>query len=139
MMNFNKSTVESKTNELAAEGKEAVENTTDAIKSSANSLSRKVVDEVDEAQVQTKSLISSLKNLINDYTHSTNLDEMKEKIQGKVVDLKNTSVEKVSSTYYTGKKKVKAKTREKPLETIAVVAGAGLLIGYLLGSKKSNK
>ena len=87
---------------------------------------------------QAMGVINSLKGLLAQYTNSSNVNELKEQILDKAFELKNTVGDDVSRAYNTGKERTAQTVQEKPLLSLGLAVGAGVLLGYILGSKSSK-
>jgi ElaB/YqjD/DUF883 family membrane-anchored ribosome-binding protein len=67
------------------------------------------------------------------------VDEIKQQINNKIADLKHVVTDEVSHAYSTSKQRAVDAVKEHPVSTLMVVAGVGLLLGYVLGSKQSSQ
>ncbi len=84
-------------------------------------------------------VVNSLKNLLAQYASSTNVNALKEQILDKAYELKGTVTDEVAHAYQVSKDRTVHTVQEKPLVSLGLAIGAGLLLGYILGSKNSTK
>jgi len=134
MFNFSKDNVENTTDRLAKKSDQAIEEIAAQVKTTANDLLDAVNDTADTTQDKAKELIHSLKANIDRLTNEENVAAMASKA-GRV---KEQVQREVCETYQSIKGKTVDTVQEHPLGTVLVAAGVGLLIGYLLGSKRSE-
>lgn len=155
MFNLNKNSIDDKETDLkAAQLKENVAQFADESKQDMAELSSEIKDDVKDAAtnfsnnvqrkgIQTKqeayNVIDSLKALLAEYTDSTSAASIKHQIVDKAVELKGVVQDNVSQAYQAGKERTVQTVQEKPLLSLSVAIGAGVLLGYILGSKQSSK
>ncbi len=132
MFNFSKDNVENTTDRLAKKSDEAIEEIAAQVKATANDLLDAVNDTADNTQDKAKELIHSLKANIDRLTSEENAAAL----ASKASRVKDQVQREVSETYQSLKGKTVDTVHEHPMGTVLVAAGAGLLIGYLLGSKR---
>jgi ElaB/YqjD/DUF883 family membrane-anchored ribosome-binding protein len=132
MFNFSKDNVENTTDRLAKKSDEAIEEIAAQVKSTANDLLDAVNDTADNTQDKAKELIHSLKANIDRLTSEENAAAL----ASKASRVKDQVEREVSETYQALKGKTADTVQEHPMGTVLVAAGVGLLIGYLLGSKR---
>ena len=132
MFNFSKDNVENTTDRLAKKSDEAIEEIAAQVKSTANDLLDAVNDTADNTQDKAKELIHSLKANIDRLTSEENAVAL----ASKASRVKDQVQREVSETYQSLKGKTVDTVHEHPMGTVLVAAGVGLLIGYLLGSKR---
>jgi ElaB/YqjD/DUF883 family membrane-anchored ribosome-binding protein len=136
MFNFSKDNVENTTDRLAKKSDEAIEEIAAQVKSTANDLLDAVNDTADHTQDKAKELIHSLKANIDRLTNEENAAAIASNLSSKAGRVKDQVQREVSETYQSIKGKTVDSVKEHPLGTVLVAAGVGLLIGYLLGSKR---
>lgn len=136
MFNFSKDNVENTTDRLAKKSDEAIEEIAAQVKSTANDLLDAVNDTADHTQDKAKELIHSLKANIDRLTNEENAAAIASNLTSKAGRVKDQVQREVSETYQSLKGKTVDTVQEHPLGTVLVAAGVGLLIGYLLGSKR---
>ncbi|HWU66190.1 MAG TPA: hypothetical protein VNZ84_04210 [Methylophilus sp.] len=136
MFNFSKDNVENTTDRLAKKSDEAIEEIAAQVKSTANDLLDAVNDTADHTQDKAKELIHSLKANIDRLTNGENAAAIASNLSSKAGRVKDQVQREVSETYQSLKGKTVDTVQEHPLGTVLVAAGVGLLIGYLLGSKR---
>jgi len=132
MFNFSKDNVENTTDRLAKKSDEAIEEIAAQVKSTANDLLDAVNDTADNTQDKAKELIHSLKANIDRLTSEENAAAL----ASKASRVKDQVQREVNETYQSLKGKTVDTVHEHPMGTVLVAAGVGLLIGYLLGSKR---
>lgn len=132
MFNFSKDHVENTTEHLAKKSDQAIEEIAAQVKSTANALLDAVNDTADHTQDKAKALIQHLKSNIDKLTS----EEHAADLAAKAGRVKDQVQREVSDTYASLKTKTADTVQEHPLGTVLVAAGVGLLIGYLLGSKR---
>jgi ElaB/YqjD/DUF883 family membrane-anchored ribosome-binding protein len=139
MWKSDKETIQDKSEELASAVGNAAESVTDSAKVKAEKAANEIARATNETKYQANDLMLSLKKLVNDYADNTSVDELKDRLTSKASELKSVVTDEVSHAYATGKEKASTAVKEHPVGTIALVAGVGLLLGYVLGSKHSSK
>ena len=136
--------VKDKAANLANNVRTNVENVTNEAKSDLKNEAANLVDMVHQQSVETKaqavSVIESLKSLLSQYTSGSNIAEMKSQILDKANQLKGLVKDEASHAYEVTKDRATQTVQDKPITTLAIAVGAGILLGYILGSKThSNK
>ena len=135
--------VKDKAANLANNVKTNVENVTNEIKSDIKNEAADLVDMVHHQSVETKaqavSVIESLKSLLSQYTSGSNVGEMKTQILDKANQLKSLMKDEASHAYEVTKERATQTVQDKPMMTLAIAVGAGVLLGYILGSKAHSK
>lgn len=135
--------VKDKAANLANNVKTNVENMTNEVKSDIKNEAANLVDMVHKQSVETKaqavSVIESLKSLLSQYTSGSNVAEMKTQILDKANQLKGLVKDEASHAYEVTKERATQTVQDKPIMTLAIAVGAGVLLGYILGSKAHSK
>jgi ElaB/YqjD/DUF883 family membrane-anchored ribosome-binding protein len=140
MFNTNKQDdLKDKATQLANSVKDDVAQVADVIMQDASDISHNVQQKTNEAKHEAMNLVSSLKSLLAQYTGTGNVEDLKNQIVDKALQLKNTVKDEVTYAYDTGKARTAHTVQEKPLLTLGLAVGAGVLLGYILGSKQSSK
>ena len=144
MFNLNKQDdVKDKVADLANSVKTNVENVTNKVKSDIKSEAEQIVDMVHTQSVETKaqavSVIESLKSLLSQYTSGSNIHEIKGQIVDKANQLKGLVKEESSHACEVSRDRTAQTVQERPIASLAVAVGAGVLLGYILGSKTNSK
>lgn len=140
MFNSNKQEdLKDKAANLAEHVKDSAEDVASDVKRSADKIGRSVQEKADETKHEALSVIDSLKSLINQYTNSANVTDIKNQILDKAYELKGTVKDEVTYAYEAGKERTVHTVQEKPLLSLGLAIGAGVLLGYILGSKQSSK
>ena len=144
MFNLNKQDdVKAKAADLANSVKTNVENVSNTVKSDVKTEAEKVVDMVhqqsDETKAQVVGVIESLKSLLSQYTSGSNIHEIKNQIGDKANQLKGLVKEEASHAYEVSRDRTVQTVHDKPITSLAVAVGAGVLLGYILGSKTHSK
>ena len=135
---------------LAETAKNNLDHTASDVKRSAEDLATNVIrgaedigQHLQEAATEGKhealGVINSLKGLLAQYTNSTNVHELKAQILDKAYQLKDTVSSEVSHAYHVSKDRTAHTVQEKPLLSLGLAVGAGVLLGYILGSKNSSR
>ena len=126
------SDVKDKAANLANSVKTNVENVTNEVKSDVSNEAGNLVDMVYQQTVETKaqavSVIESLKSLLSQYTSGSNVAEMKSQILDKANQLKGLVKDEASHAYTVTKDKATQTVQDKPIMTLAVAVGAGVLL-----------
>lgn len=145
MFNINK-TPETKNAEVKENISEFVDNTKENIndvandvKASASSLNSKLQEKSRETKEDAYHVIDSLKSLLAQYTDGSKATEIKNQIVDKAVELKGVVQDEVTHAYQAGKERTAQTVQDKPILSLAVALGAGILVGYILGTKQSSK
>jgi ElaB/YqjD/DUF883 family membrane-anchored ribosome-binding protein len=129
--------------QLANSVKTNVENVTETVKSDLQYEAKQVIDmihtQTDETKAQAVGVIESLKSLLNQYTSGSNVNEMKDQIVDKANQLKNLVKDEASHAYEVSRDKTVQAVHDKPIASLAIAVGAGVLLGYILGTKTHSK
>ena len=135
--------VKDKAANLANNVRTNVENVANEVKSDIKNEAANLVDMVHQQSVETKaqavSVIESLKSLLSQYTSGSNVAEMKTQILDKANQLKGLVKDEASHAYEVTKERATQTVQDKPIMTLAIAVGAGVLLGYILGSKAHSK
>ena len=145
MFNINK-TPETNTAEIKENVSQFVDNTKDNInevasdiKASAADLGDKLQEKSRETKEEAHNLVDSLKSLLSQYTDGSRASEIKNQLVNKAVELKGVVQDEVTNAYESGKERTAQTVQDKPILSLAVALGAGILVGYILGTKQSSK
>lgn len=109
------------------------------VKNIASNLQAKSNEYLNESKSDVIELTQNLKALLTDVDYSGKAHEIKAQVLRKADEWKNLVSDEATKALTAGKEKTRKTVQEQPLLTLGVAAGAGLLIGYLLGQKKSSK
>ena len=144
MFNLNKQDdVKEKAADLANSVKTNVENVTDKVKSDIRDEAEQIVDMIHTQSAETKAqavgVIESLKSLLSQYTSGSNIVDIKDQIIDKANQLKGLVKEEASHAYEVSRDRTVQTVQERPIASLAVAVGAGVLLGYILGSKTNSK
>ena len=135
--------VKDKAANLANNLRTNVENVTNEVKSDIKNEAANLVNMVHQQSVETKAqavgVIESLKSLLLSYTSGSNVAEMKTQILDKANQLKDLVKDEASHVYEVTKERTTQTVQDKPMMTLAIAVGAGVLLGYILGSKAHSK
>jgi ElaB/YqjD/DUF883 family membrane-anchored ribosome-binding protein len=124
---------------MVANVKNNVLEVTGDIKRAANKVGNKIEQSGLEAKQEASNLMDSLKALLADYTTVSNATEIKDQLIHKAAELKNVVQDEATQAYQVSKERAAQTVQEKPLLSLAVALGAGVLVGYILGTKQSSK
>jgi ElaB/YqjD/DUF883 family membrane-anchored ribosome-binding protein len=145
MFNINKTT-ETKASDVADYATQLVDNAESNVNHIAEDVKRSATDFNKKLQKQTKEtkedvyqLVDSLKSLLAQYTDSSKADQIKNQLVDKAIELKGVVQDEVTHAYNTSKDRTVQTVQDKPILSIAVALGAGVLVGYILGTKQSSK
>lgn len=140
-----KADVKENVSQLLDNTKENISELSKDIKENASKLGSKIQEKGRETKQDALELVESLKALIAKNTDRYDLSsiesgivDIKSQVADKAVEWKNAIQDEVTHAVETSKAQTEKVVREQPLVSLAVAVGAGVLIGYLLGSK-SNK
>ncbi|WP_047538504.1 DUF883 family protein [Methylotenera versatilis] len=140
MFNSNKQEeLKNKAANLAENVKDNVQDVASDVRRSADKIGQDLQEKTLETKHEALSVIDSLKSLINQYTSSANVADIKNQILDKAYELKGTVKDEVTHAYEAGKERTVHTVQEKPLLSLGLAIGAGVLLGYILGSKQSSK
>lgn len=140
MFNSNKQEdLKDKAAQLAENVKGNVEDVANDVRHSAEKIGHTLQQKTAETKHEAMNVIDSLKSLINQYASTSNVTDIKNQILDKAYELKGTVKDEVSHAYSTGKERTVQTVQEKPLLSLGLAIGAGVLLGYILGSKQSSK
>ena len=135
--------VKDKAANLANSVKTNVENVSNTVKNDFKTEAEKVVDMVHQQSNETKAqvvgVIDSLKSLLSQYTSGANVAEIKDQILDKANQLKGLVKTEASHAYEVSRDRTVQTVHDKPIASLAVAVGAGVLLGYILGSKTHSK
>ena len=135
----NQEDLKNKAANLADTVKDNVDDVANDVKRSADRIGSNLHQKTLETKHEALSVVDSLKSLINQYANSTNVEQIKNQILDKAYELKGTVKDEVSHAYAAGKERTVHTVQDKPLVSLGLAIGAGLLLGYILGSKQSDR
>ncbi len=140
----NQDDVKDKAANLVNSVKTNVENVADKIKEDVKNEANEVLNMVhvqsEETKAQAIGVIESLKALLGQYTSASNIADIKDQIVSKANQLKGIVKDEASHAYEVSRDRTVQTVHDKPIASLAVAVGAGVLLGYILGSKThSNK
>ena len=144
MFNLNKQDdVKDKAANLVNSVKANAENVTDKLKDDLQNEAKEVLNMVhvqtEETKAQALGVIESLKSLLGQYTSASNIADIKDQIVDKANQLKGLVKDEASHAYEVGRDRAVQTVHDKPIASLAVAVGAGVLLGYILGSKTHSK
>lgn len=140
MFNINKQDdLKDKAANLAENVKDNVEQVTNEVRRSAENIGNSVQQKASETKQEASNVIDSLKALLAQYTNSSNVSDLKNQILDKAYELKGTVKDEVAHAYEVSKERTVQTVQDKPLLSLGLAVGAGVLLGYILGSKQSSK
>ncbi len=144
MFNLNKQDdVKEKAADLANSVKTNVENVTNKVKSDIKDEAEQIAAIVHTQSAETKAqavgVIEGLKLLLSQYTTGSNMVDIKDQIVDKANQLKGLVKEEASHAYEVSRDRTVQAVQERPIVSLAVAVGAGVLLGYILGSKTNSK
>lgn len=131
-------TTKSNIEKTASDVKRGAEDLATDVKRSAQDIGHNLHEAATEGKQEALGVINSLKGLLAQYTNSSNVNELKEQILDKAYELKGTVSNEVAHAYHTGKERAVHTVQEKPLLSLGLAVGAGVLLGYILGTKNSS-
>lgn len=110
----------------------------DDAKAAAEQLGNKVSEKSLETKAEAVNLIASLKSLLSQYTDLGRANEIKNQIVDKATEIKGVVQDEVSNAYHVSRDRTVQTVQDKPITSLAIALGAGILLGYILGSKQSS-
>lgn len=131
--------VKNKAANLADNVRSNVDQIASDVKRSAENIGNAVQEKTAETKREALNVIDSLKSLLASYTNSTNVNELKNQILDKAYQLKGTVKDEVNHVYEVSRDRTAQTVQDKPLMSLGLAIGAGVLLGYILGSKQSSK
>lgn len=114
--------------------KEGFADVANDVKNSANDLGDKLQRQGKQTKEEAYQVIASLKSLLAQYTNAFRAGEIKDQIVEKAVELKGV----VQNEMAHAKDRTVQTVHDKPVVSLAVALGAGVLLGYILGSKQNT-
>jgi ElaB/YqjD/DUF883 family membrane-anchored ribosome-binding protein len=123
----------------ASDVKRGAEDMATNVKRSAEDIGQNLQNSATQSKNEALGVVNSLKNLLAQYASSTNVNALKEQILDKAYELKGTVTDEVAHAYQVSKDRTVHTVQEKPLVSLGLAIGAGLLLGYILGSKNTSK
>lgn len=132
---FNKDKNKDLKDEVANLVDTAQENVTDI----ASDVQCKTSELFNESKKDVMELTHNLKALLTDVDYSGKAHEIKAQVMKKADEWKHLVSEEATKAMVAGTEKTRKAVREQPLLTLSLAAATGLLIGYLLGQKKTAK
>jgi ElaB/YqjD/DUF883 family membrane-anchored ribosome-binding protein len=112
---------------------------TEDVKETVNNVSSKVQQLSKEAKQDAINLMDSLKSLVSEYSSNSKSTAMKDEFIDKAIELKSAVRDEVTQAYEVSKERTIQTVQDKPLLSLAVALGAGVLVGYILGTRQSSK
>lgn len=138
MLNINRSKTQDKTEQLSEEAKDTVNKASSSVKSSANKANQSITNATNRTEDQADRLINGLRDLINQHSSPSNINAIKEKFVDKASHLRSMVGHELSTAYDISKERAAEQVKNHPVGTLALVAGTGLLLGFVLGTKQSS-
>lgn len=139
MFDFNKEAIQNNADKLAKESHLVVDQVTDSIKKTASTVSDTVSEKTESFKDQAQVLVEQLKSIIHNTTAAESDSDFKQQVTQKVNALQAAITDEATVAYQSSKQRTIDVVKDNPIGTIAVAAGVGLLLGYVLGSKQSSK
>lgn len=133
-----KADVKENVNQFVDSAKQNAADVADEARNAAANLGAKVSEKTQETRADAANLIASLKSLLAQYTDLSRANEFKNQVIDKAFELKGTVQDEVSHAYAAGRDRTVQTVQERPITSLAVALGAGILLGYILGSKQSS-
>lgn len=156
MFNLGKSNEEQIAN-IKGNASDLVDNTLDSaaevasdvqysVKKTANKLQEKTSNALNNTKDDAMTLIENLKALLSDNASKTDYNRIKnealtakDEALDKANEWKDVVQYEVTSAIENANAKTKKVITEQPLLSLGIAVGAGVLLGYVLGNKQSNK
>ena len=140
MYNLNKEDeIKDKAANLANNARNNAHELADDVTRQAEYLGDKAHDKAMETKQEALNVIASLKSLLSQYTSSSNISDFKNQILEKAMSLKGVVKDEVNHAYESGRTRTIQTVQDKPMASIIVAVSAGVLLGYLLSSKRHNR
>ena len=136
MTTFNKNTIEKKSEDLSKEAKNNIKTLSNSVKSSTDDVADDLVETTEKTKDKAVSLVEQIQHLVSTYTEPAKINALKSDVYDKAKTFKDAVGNDVSATIKTGKKKTIKTVRNNPLGSVAVAAGVGAVLGYLIASKR---
>ncbi len=114
--------------------KENIADVANDVKASASDLGDRIQRQGKETKEEAYNVIDSLKSLLAQYTDSSRATDIKDQIVDKAVELKGVVQNEVTHA----KERTAQTIQDKPILSLAVALGAGVLLGYILGTKQNS-
>lgn len=138
MQNINRSKTQDKTEELREEAKDTINKASSSAKSSVNETNQSITNAANRTEDYADRLINGLRDLINQHSSPSNINSMKEKFVDKASHLRSVVGHELSTAYDISKERASEQVKNHPVGTLALVAGTGLLLGFVFGTKHSS-
>lgn len=119
--------------------KENVVDITHEAGSAAKKLGKKVQSKSIATKGEAMALLESVREFIGPKAATDTANEIKEQLAEQLVDWKDSIQKEVVHAIQAGKTSSQHALQTRTLLTLSVVLGAGLLIGYLVGSSHSEE
>lgn len=132
-------TTKNNIDKAASDVRRSAEDLATNVKRSADDIGQNLQQAATQSKHEALGVVNSLKNLLAQYASSTNVNALKEQILDKAYELKGTVTDEVAHAYQVSKDRTVHTVQEKPLISLGLAIGAGLLLGYILGTKNSSK
>ena len=133
-----KTDVKENVNQFVDTAKQNAAEVADEARNAAANLGAKVSEKSMETKAEAANLIASLKSLLSQYTDLNRANEFKNQVIDRAFELKGTVQDEVTHAYQVGRDRTVQTVQERPITSLAVALGAGILLGYILGSKQSS-
>lgn len=133
-----KADVEEKVSQLVNSTKDAASEVASEARASASRISDTLQERTTETRSEVLNVINSLKALIAQYTDFDRASDLKNQLVDKAVVIKGVVQDEVANAYHLGKERTVQTVQDRPLTSVAVALGAGVLLGYILGAKQSS-
>lgn len=132
-------TTKNNIDKAASDVRRSAEDLATNVKRSADDIGQNLQQAATQSKHEALGVVNSLKNLLAQYASSTNVNALKEQILDNAYELKGTVTDEVAHAYQVSKDRTVHTVQEKPLISLGLAIGAGLLLGYILGTKNSSK
>lgn len=133
-----KADVKENVNQFVDTARQNAAEVADEARNAAANLGAKVSEKSMETKAEAANLIASLKSLLSQYTDLNRANEFKNQVIDRAFELKGTVQDEVTHAYQVGRDRTVQTVQERPITSLAVALGAGILLGYILGSKQSS-
>lgn len=133
-----KADVKDNVSNLVNSTKDTASDIANEARASATRMGDTLHERTGETRSEVLNVINSLKALIAQYTDFDRAADLKNQLVGKAVEIKGVVQDEVANAYHLGKERTAQTVQDKPLTSVAIALGAGVLLGYILGSKQSH-
>lgn len=131
MTNLNKESVKDKAEHVSENAKNNISELSKDMKTTAKMAADEVVYKTGQAEDEAVNLVENIRQLVTGYANTEKLNQVKSDVAEKAKRIKENASEECAVAV----DKTRTKVKENPIGSVAVAAGVGALLGYVLANR----